>query len=134
MRVNTMSSGVADAVVSAPSAGVMLRFAAYVAELIGDDRIESISCHGRTPAGTKKLFVAVTDTTHGETVAHLLGLEPRTGLGREDSEGFSCWEGNSGNVPVFLSAPVALGGLPRRRPWDWSDLSDTNTSDVKAVA
>ena len=117
-----------------PRRGVMLRFAAYVAELIGDDRIESISCHGRTPAGTKKLFVAVTDTTHGETVAHLLGLEPRTGLGREDSEGFSCWEGNSGNVPVFLSAPVALGGLPRRRPWDWSDLSDTNTSDVKAVA
>jgi hypothetical protein len=129
MGTNTMSSGVADPAVSVPSAGEALRFAAYVAELIGDDRVESIAWHGQTATATTKLFVTVTDTTHGETVAHLLGLEPRTDLADAGREGFSCWEGKSGDVPVFVSAPMALGGLPRPRPWDWS-----TADDVTAVA
>ena len=119
--------GVAGAPVPAPSAGDALRFAAYVAELVGDDRINAITW--RVDADEHPtLFVTVTDTTHGETVAHLLGLPPRADHGHEDREGFSCWKGTSGNVPVFLSAPLALGGMPRRRPYRWS------AADMKAVA
>ncbi|PUB28592.1 hypothetical protein C8K30_1038 [Promicromonospora sp. AC04] len=131
MVTNTMSSGVAGASVPAPSTGEALRFAAYVADLIGDDRIEDIAWHIDLGTQAKKLYVTVTDTTHGETIAHLLGLDPRSDLGRNDNTGFSCWTGTSGDVPVFLSAPLALGGLPRRRPYRWSE--DT-TADVKAVA
>ena len=47
MSTNAESSGVAGASVSAPSAGDALRFAAYVAELIGDDRIEAVAWHRR---------------------------------------------------------------------------------------
>ena len=72
--------------------------------------------------------MTVTDTTHGETVAHLLGLDARSDHGDEDREGFSCWTGTSGHVPVFLSAPLALGGLPHRRPWDWSTSADALTA------
>jgi hypothetical protein len=126
MDTKTTSSGVAGASVPVPSAGEALRFAAYVAELIGDDRVGHVSWHTDKP----KLFVEVTETIHGETVAHLLGLEPRTDLVRDDGRGFSCWEGKSGLVPVFLSAPLALGSTPERRPWDWSAATDA----VKAVA
>jgi hypothetical protein len=121
MSINAKSSGVAGASVSAPSTGDALRFAAYVAELIGDDRVEGIAWHDDSSTKAKRLFVTVTDTTHGETVAHLLGLSARSDHGYEDREGFSVWTGTSGDVPVFLSAPLALGGLPHRRPYDWSD-------------
>jgi hypothetical protein len=118
----------AGASVSAPSTGDVLRFAAYVAELIGEDRVGDVSWH----TDTHKLYVDVSDTTHGETVAHLLGLEHRGDHTRKDgTTGFSCWTGKSGAVSVFLSAPLALGGLPERRPWGWS--ADTS-SDVKAAA
>jgi hypothetical protein len=120
----------AGAPVPAPTAGDALRFAAYVAELVGDDRIEDIAWHIDIGTQSRKLFVTVTDTTHGETVAHLLGLEPRSDLVRNDETGFSCWTGKSGNVPVFLSAPLALGGTPRRRPYRWSET----TPDVRAAA
>nr|BFF19933.1 hypothetical protein GCM10025730_34540 [Promicromonospora thailandica] len=75
----------------------------------------------------KELYVTVTDTTHGETVAHLLGLgqrhdlEPHANGSRISREGFSSWSGTSGNVPVFLSAPLALGGLPHRHSNDWAE-------------
>jgi hypothetical protein len=105
----------------------VLRFAAYVADLIGQDRLGDVAWN----AQEHKLFVDVTDVTHGDTVAHLLGLGPRSDHGRKDGTGFSCWTGKSGDVPVFLSAPLALGGLPHRRPWGWS--ADTS-SDVKAAA
>lgn len=119
------SSGVAGASVSAPSAGEALRFAAYVAELVGDDRIVAVNwITDAVRPSRKELYVTVTDTTHGETVAHLLGLgerhdlEPHPNGIRSSREGFSSWSGTSGNVPVFLSAPLALGGLPHRRTYD----------------
>ena len=121
MSINAKSSGVAGASVLAPSAGDVLRFAAYVAELIGDDRVESIAWYDDSSTKQKRLFVTVTDTTHGATVAHLLGLGERSDIRGDRLDGFSSWRGTSGNVPVFLSAPLALGGLPHRRPWDWSD-------------
>lgn len=122
--------GVAGAAVPAPSAGDALRFAAYVAELVGDDRIDAITWRVDVGTQAKQLFVTVTDTTHGQTVAHLLGLSPRTDIKPDRGDGFSSWSGTSGNVPVFVSAPLALGGLPRRRPYEWSEA----TADVRAVA
>ncbi|MFD2794366.1 hypothetical protein ACFS27_12485 [Promicromonospora vindobonensis] len=131
----------AGASVSVPSAGDALRFAAYVAELVGDDRVESVNwiADSVRPA-SKRLYVTVTDTMHGETVAHLLGLdvredlEPLPGYGGRSSrdEGFSSWSGTSGNVPVFLSAPLALGGLPHRPTYD--DWSETAPSDGQGAA
>ncbi|MFI2361900.1 hypothetical protein [Promicromonospora sp. NPDC019610] len=125
MSIYTASSGVAGASVPAPSTGEALRFAAYVAELVGDDRIVSVTwIPDPVRPSRKELYVTVTDTTHGETVAHLLGLgqrtdlEPSPGGSRSSREGFSSWSGTSGNVPVFLSAPLALGGLPHRRTYD----------------
>lgn len=127
MVTNTKSSGAAGASVPVPSAGEVLRFAAYLADLIGENRVGDVSWHADKP----KLFMEVTDTTHGETVAHLLGLAPCMDLTRDDGRAFSCWTGRSGLVPVFLSAPLALGSLPEPRPWDWSPgTADAN----KAVA
>ncbi|MFD7308347.1 hypothetical protein [Promicromonospora sp. NPDC059942] len=130
--MNTHISSGAGASVPAPSTGDALRFAAYVAELVGDDRIVSVNwITDAVRPSRKELYVTVTDTSHGETVAHLLGLGQRTDLephpnsGRSvRDEGFSSWSGTSGNVPVFLSAPLALGGLPHRRTYDSSDAPD----------
>ncbi|GHH69524.1 hypothetical protein [Promicromonospora soli] len=128
MTADLRTSGVAGASVPAPSAGDVLRFAAYVAELIGDDRVGDVSWHADKP----QLYVEVFDTAHGETVAHLLGLDPRSDHGPgHRPEGFSCWTGKSGLVPVFLRAPLALGGMPHRRPYRWSE--DT-ADDAQAVA
>lgn len=134
--VTTTEPGAAGASVPAPSAGEALRFAAYVADLIGNDRITAITWRVEDQT-TAALYVTVTDTTHGQTVAHLLGLARRSDVARDQSEGFSAWKGTSGNVPVFLSAPLALGGLPQRRPWDWSETTtanDVTAADVREVA
>lgn len=132
MGIKTVSSRVAGASVPAPSAGDVLRFAAYVADLVGSDRVDSIAWHDDSSTGGMRLFVTVTDTTHGQTVAHLLGLDDRSDIASARDEGFSAWMGTSGNVPVFLSAPLALGGLPERRPYGWSET--TSADDVRAVA
>lgn len=130
MSTNLHRSGVAGASVPAPSGpspvGEVLRFAAYVADLIGNDGIGDVAWDERT----QKLFVDVTDATHGETAAHLLGLDARFDHGEAyGMDGFSSWTGRSGLVDVFLKAPLALGGLPERRPRDWP-----TTPDVQAVA
>ncbi|MCF4123224.1 hypothetical protein L1785_19830 [Antribacter sp. KLBMP9083] len=70
----------------------------------------------------------VTDATHGETIAHLLGLRPRTDAEHFAGRSRSYWSGWSGRVPVLVTAPLALGGLPARRPWAWT------AGDVRAVA
>lgn len=105
MNTQRRVPGVADAVGSAPSAGEALRFAAYVADLIGADRVGDVAWSTED----RMLFVRLTDPHHGETVARLLGLGRRWDHEpiEEDPEGFSCWTGKSGNVPVFLTAPVA---------------------------
>ena len=96
----------------ASSVGEVLRFAAYIADLIGSDRIEAVTWDAERPL----LFVSVTETEHGETLARLLGLNARHDV-REaigSTDGFSCWEGRSGLVEMFLKAPLAPGALPGR--------------------
>lgn len=133
MNTDLHVSGVAGASVPAPlgpsSVGEILRFAAYVADLIGNDRLGDVAWDVRA----QKLFVDVTDTTHGETLAHLLGLDARFDHAEAfGMDGFSCWTGRSGLVEVFLKAPLALGGLPERRPRTWS--ASTDAPSVRAVA
>ncbi|MGW2093263.1 hypothetical protein [Promicromonospora sukumoe] len=120
MAVNTESSGVAEASASAPSTGEALRFAAYVVDLIGSDRVEHVSV-----AGTK-LHLTTLDTLAVEAAVHLLGLTSMLSRDRVDiapddysPEGFTSWMGTSGAFHVHLTAPLALGGLPQPAPRDW---------------
>lgn len=119
MVTNAMSSGVAGALVSAPSAGDTLRFAAYVVDLIGSERVGHVSVDG-----TKVHLIAL-DTLALEAAVHLLSLQtrrPRVDVEPQPSfpEGYSAWWGTSGPFDVHLSAPLALGALPKRAPRDWS--------------
>lgn len=111
MTANLRTSGVADAAVSAPSAGDVLRFAAYIADLIGCERLGHVAWDPRA----QKLYVDVAEATHGETAAHLMGLGSREDYpAAYGGDPFSCWTGRSGAVDVFVKAPLALGGLPCR--------------------
>lgn len=131
MNTDLRTSGVADAAVSAPSMGDVLRLAAYVADLIGDDRIQGVSVYS-----TRNLHVKVPDPFHAATLAGLMGLPgPRdlpamtsheaTGAGAH-----SCWEGQVRGVQVSVNSDLRPGALPARRPRDWPTTAD----DVKAVA
>ncbi|MFD6138874.1 hypothetical protein [Promicromonospora sp. NPDC060271] len=121
MSTNTVSSGVAEASVSAPSTGEALRFAAYVVDLIGTGRVEYVSVEGT------KLHLTTLDTLAVEAAVHLLGLKSTLSRDRVDvepderrPEGYSSWMGTSGPFSVYLSAPLALGALPQLAPRDWS--------------
>jgi hypothetical protein len=115
MAVEMRAPGGAVAGAAAPSVGDVLRFAAYVAGLVGEDRVTRVLWQAKN----ERLAVQVSDAMHGDVLAHLLGLDARGDHGREDSEdSFSCWEGASGGVSVFLTAPLALGGLPQTR-WEY---------------
>jgi hypothetical protein len=104
----------------------VLRFAAYVADLIGDDRLGDVAWDVKS----QKLYIDVIDATHGETLAHLLGLDARYDHGPafDMAGGFSAWTGKSGLVEVFLKAPLALGGLPHRRPYQWAPADDVTAA------
>lgn len=112
-----------------PSVGEVLRFAAYVADLIGNDRLGDVSWD----VEQQKLLVNVTEAAHGETVAHLLGLNARFDHGGAyDVDDFSFWGGRSGLVDVLIKAPLPLGRTPERRPHDWP--SSANGPSAMAVA
>lgn len=112
-----------------PSVGEVLRFAAYVADLIGNDRLGDVTWD----VEQQKLLVNVTEATHAEAVAHLLGLNMRFDRGEADKvNASSFWSGRSGLVNVLLKAPLPLGWNPGPRQHDWPSSADDGS--VMAVA
>jgi hypothetical protein len=131
MSAALSASGVAGASVPAPSMGDILRVAAYVADLVGDDRIDGVNIYS-----TRHVYLKVPDPFHAATVAGLLGLtgphdlpalpaDEATGAGAHSS-----WEGHIQGVPVSVTSALRPGALPAPRPRDWP----TSADDLTAVA
>ncbi|MFD6443632.1 hypothetical protein ACFWEJ_00925 [Promicromonospora sp. NPDC060204] len=73
------------------------------------------------------LRLTTLDTLAVEAAVHLLGLTSTLSRDRVDiapddyrPEGFTSWMGTSGVFDVHLTAPLALGALPKPAPRDWS--------------
>ena len=131
MVTNAMSSGVAGASVPAPSMGDVLRVAAYVADLVGDDRVQGANIYS-----TRHVYIKVPDPFHAETVAGLLGLTgpvdlPAMTAHEADGAGaHTSWDGQVLGVPVSVNSELRPGALPAPRPRGWATTAD----DVRAAA
>jgi hypothetical protein len=121
----------AGASVSAPSMGDVLRLAAYVADLIGDHRVDAVTVYS-----TRHLYVELPDPFHAATLAGLLNLDGPTDLPAMTTDGetgpgaHSYWDGQVQAVGVTVNTALRPGALPVPPPRDWPTTAD----DVRAAA
>jgi hypothetical protein len=117
--------------VPTPSMGDVLRLAAYVADLIGNDRV-----HGVTVYSTRHLNVELPDPFHAATLAGLLNLDGPTDLPAMTTDGetgpgaHSYWDGHVQGVGVTVNTALRPGALPARCPRHWPTTAD----DVRTAA
>lgn len=120
----------AGAAVPDLSMGAVLRVAAFVADLTGDDRVQGVNVYS-----LGHLYVTVPDPMQASDLAAQLDLTgptdvPATGDGEATGRGaHTYWEGSLEGVPVQVASDLRLGALPAPRPWGWSA-----TADLKAAA
>ncbi|MGI5190381.1 hypothetical protein ACQEVI_19760 [Promicromonospora sp. CA-289599] len=120
----------AGASVPAPSMGAVLRVAAFVADLTGDNRVQGVNVYS-----LGHLYVTVPDPMQASDLADRLDLTgptdvPATGDGEATGRGaHTYWEGSLDGVTVQVASDLRLGALPALRPWGWSA-----PADLQAVA
>lgn len=122
MTATTTALGVAGVSAPAPSAGDILRVAAHVVDLIGDERIKAVSM-----LLLDRVSVRVPDPFHAETAAHLLGLDVLEDFAGDEATGAGAhtqWSGRVRGARVEVWSDLRPGALPAPRPWDWPVLAD----------